>query len=146
MALMALPPDKFASLVKERIDQKKYDELFSAGCCFDFALRAYKRGIGSLTCIPAACGGDIAHVFVLNDKGQAFDHKGYRDLFLLKKDFHPLADVPAVKHTPITESDVQKYISKRALPKALEQIVIAIADEIITEKTGLAGSVERIVR
>jgi hypothetical protein len=125
-------PQDFVNLVRGRVCKQEYDLLFSGGCCFHFALRSYKRGIGSLAYVRASLDPKKkGHVFVITSDKRAFDHKGYRQLCALKKDFCEWVDCP---HYDATEVEIVSDIAGRGLPPSLEKMVFAIADEIIDQK------------
>lgn len=128
------PVEDFIALVEGRITNKNYDELFSGGCCFHFALRSFRRGIGSLAYIQSSYDRTkMGHAFVLvNGKdGLAFDHKGYRDVSTIKKEF---GCWPDEQHFVSNEAEIERKAAERALPDSLSEKVFAIADQIISEK------------
>jgi len=124
--------DDFLALIRERISKKQYDDLFSGGCCFHFALRSFKRGIGSLAYVRAARDPNKkGHVFVITTDGRAFDRRGYREIGALKKELCEWGDE---SHFLATEAEIEGDVVRCGLPTSLENQVFAIADEIITEK------------
>lgn len=124
------PEDLFA-LFRERIAQKDYDTLFRGGCCFEFALQSYRRGIGSLAYMQGALNpAKKGHVFVIAPDGRAFDRKGFREVKAVIKEFGEWGDEP---HFPATEAEIEQDAKARNLPPELEAEIFAIADGLITQ-------------
>lgn len=121
--------EEFLDLLRERIAQKQYDVLFSAGCCFHFALRSFRHGVGSLAYLHASLDpAKKGHVFVITPEGLAFDRKGFRTLAAITKEFGEWGNEP---HFAATEAEIEGDTAARRLPPDLEKEVYAIADEII---------------
>jgi hypothetical protein len=121
-------------MVRELIDNGQYDELFSGGCCFHFALCSYRKHIGSLAYTRHSSDrSKKSHAFVITSDGFAFDRKGYRELRSIREEYFALCDDSVVEATE-AEIVAETVDSARVLPVELEAKVCAIADEVITAK------------
>lgn len=124
--------EDFIALIQERVSKRQYDELFSGGCCFHFALRSFKRELGRLAYIKAAFDPEKkGHVFVIGADERAFDRKGYRSVGSLKKEFGGWGDE---QHFFATEMEIEADIRARPLPEKLLKAVFDAADEIISQR------------
>ena len=124
--------EDFFELVRQRIAAKNYDELFSGGCCFHFAMRAHQKSIGSIAYVPTF--GEPtkkAHVFVISTDGRAFDHNGYQEISALTNKFFGCFDG---QHCLMTKDELMLEIAKRPFPPDLAEKVASIADEIIAKR------------
>ena len=119
----------FVALIRSLIAGRRYEDVFSRGCCFHFALRAARRSIGTPAYTQASLNpAKKGHVFVIAPDGRAFDHKGYRPVSDLKKEFCEWGDEA---HFFASEAEIEQDIAKRPLPDDLTAAVFALADEII---------------
>jgi hypothetical protein len=60
----------FLKLVRDRIRKGAFDELFAAGCCFHFALRAHDKKLGAIASIPSSNDPTKAgHVLIITADG-----------------------------------------------------------------------------
>jgi hypothetical protein len=107
---------------------EKWDELFSQGGCFHFALRARAWGIGEFHCTRSAFMPESKadHVFVVAPDGRIFDRRGYRSWAELDAERKPLYGA-----RPMTQHEVDSHISSMRVPAELHRRLFDGADMLI---------------
>lgn len=130
-------PEEFFALLRKRIASKDYNALFSAGCCFEFALQSHRRGIGTLANMKGALNpAKKGHVFVITPDGRAFDRRGFREIAAVIKEFGEWGDEPRFA---ATEAEIETDAKARNLPPELAAEIFAIADQLITTLVSSSG-------
>jgi hypothetical protein len=124
-------PEELIAEMKKRISEKQFEELFTAGCCFHFALCSFRRGIGALAWTRSHNPKRKGHVFVITNEGLAFDFKGYQDLSAIKAKFSGYGNDP---HFCATAAEIEGDILSLGWPSTLNDEIFAIANDIVTQK------------
>ena len=120
--------DRLVAHLSGLISEGHFDELFSRGGCFHFALCAFKQGIGDLHCTIS--GYDLNepdHVFVISPDGRAFDRLGYRPLAELLEE----RQARDFGHRAAMESEIADHIASMHVPPELHEEIYRIAAAMI---------------
>ena len=124
--------------VLQLIDKENYEELFTRGYCFHFALCSFNLGIGTLHQIKQKYDECIHHVFVITPHQQVFDCRGFRSIHSLSIDLqYPLE--PEVISQKAIEEKIQELIDKREISPTTNALIFDTAERMISKILILTG-------